>query len=166
MLDVMKSRELQATIFALRTARAEIRRDINKHARQLIRPMWREELSTRAANQLERQVIVNRASATPSDRGFKLRAATGGALSGGLVPSFEWQAAEFGMTPRRVTVEQRSRKGKRFTRTTTVGKQFRSRSSDGMIAFDAASKVGTRLVATWVRTVVEQLAKLPGAEVR
>lgn len=165
MLDVEKSRELQATILALRTARREIRRDINKDARKTIRPMWRQELSTRAETELERRVIVTRAAATPSDRGFRLRAATGVELSGGLAPPTDWPGAEFGMTPRRKRIEQRSSKGRRYSRTTTVGKQFRERSHDGMIAFDAASKVGTALVATWVRTVVGFLARIPGAEV-
>ena len=40
MLDVTQSRELQATIYALRQARRDIRLDINKTTRNRLKPLW------------------------------------------------------------------------------------------------------------------------------
>jgi len=166
MLDVRGSRELQATILALRQARRDIRLDINKTARSRIRPIWRSELNARARRPLETRVILAGARATASDRGVTLYAASSGRpLRGGLVPSYQWPAVEFGANVRRVRVRQRSRSGRRYERPLTVNRQFQRRLEHGMIAFDAASETGTRLVALWVRTVVDELAAIDGAEV-
>jgi hypothetical protein len=166
MLDVRKSRELQATILALRQAQRDIRLGINKTARGRIAPLWKAELNARARTTLQREVIVAGSRATASDRGVTLYAATSRRpLTGGLVPSFEWAGAEFGARTRRIEVTQRSRKGTRYTRPLTINRQFPGRQQDGMVAFDAASDTGTQLVALWVREVVDGLKAVPGVEV-
>lgn len=166
MLDVRGSRELQATILALRQTDREIRLGINKNARSRIRPLWRGELSARARTPLERRVILAGARATASDRGVQLIAASSGRpLSGGLIPSDDWPAVEFGADVHRIQVRQRSRAGRAYVRPLTINRQFYARQKDGMIAFDAASETGTQLVALWVHTVVDDLGNVPAAEV-
>jgi hypothetical protein len=166
MLDVRKSRELQATILALRGAQREIRLGINKQARAQIRPLWQSELNARARDEMTRRIIVAGARANPTDRGFTLQAATSRRpLSGGLVPALEWAGAEFGARSRVVEVTQRSRAGRTYKRPLTINRQFAGRQSEGMVAFDAASTVGTRLVALWVHTVVDEFTKIPAVEV-
>lgn len=166
MLDVRDSRELQATILALRQAQREIRTGINKEARSRIRPLWQAELGRRARDEMTRRIIVAGARATASDRGVTMHAATSRRpLSGGLVPATEWAGAEFGARTRRVEVTQRSRAGNDYTRPLTINRQFPGRQQDGMVAFDAASEVGTRLVALWVHTVVDELRQIPAVEV-
>lgn len=151
MLDVRGSRELQATILALRQAQRGIRLDINKDARGRIRPLWQSELNARA---------------TASDRGVTVHAATSRRpLSGGLVPSLQWAGAEFGARTKRVEVAQRSRAGRSYRRPLTINRQFPGRQQQGMVAFDAASEVGTKLVAIWVHTVVDGLQQVPAVEV-
>lgn len=166
MLDVRGSRELQATILALRQSEREIRLNINKTARTRIRPIWQGELAARARTRLERRVIAQGARASATDRGVQLVAASSARpLSGGLSPAGDWPAVEFGANVKRIRVRQRSRSGRQYTRPLTVNKAFKSRQRYGMVAMDAASKTGTKLVAMWVRTVVDELAAIPGAEV-
>jgi hypothetical protein len=166
MLDVRGSRELQATVLALKRADRSIRLGINKTARSRIRPIWQGELSARARTPLERRVILAGARANASDRGVQLVAASSGRpLSGGLVPANDWPAVEFGADVHRIRVRQRSRAGRAYVRPLTINRQFYARQKDGMIAFDAASETGTRLVALWVHTVVDELASIPAAEV-
>ena len=166
MLDARGSREIQATIFALRQAQRSIRLDINKNARSRIRPLWQSELNARARDEMTRRVIVAGARATASDRGVTVHAATSRKpLSGGLVPSFEWAGSEFGARSRRIEVTQRSRAGRSYRRPLTINRQFPGRQQHGMVAFDAASEVGTKLVAIWVHTVVDDLQQIPGVEV-
>lgn len=166
MLDVRDSRELQATILALRGAQRSIRLDINKESRSRIRPLWQQALSARARDEMTRRIIVAGARATATDRGVTMHAATSRRpLSGGLVPAFEWAGAEFGARSRRVEVTQRSRAGRSYRRPLTINRQFPGRQQDGMVAFDAASEVGTKLVALWVHTVVDKLNEIPGVEV-
>lgn len=165
MLDVRNSRELQATILALRGAQRQIRLGINKEARSRIRPLWREALNARAHDTMTRRIIVDRARATASAQSVTVYAAQGFELSGGLSPVSQWAGAEFGARTRRVEVKQRSRGGRTYTRTMPINRQFKGRQQDGMVAFDAASEVGTKLVAMWVQTVVDELGKIPAAEV-
>jgi hypothetical protein len=166
MLDVRGSRELQATILALRQAERGIRLDINKAARSKIRPVWQGELSARARTSLERRVILPGARATASDRGVTVFAATKNRpLSGGLIPSRYWAAVEFGANTRRMTVRQRSRSGASYRRPLTVNRAFKPQQAHGMIAMAAASDTGTRLVALWVRTVVDEFAAIDAVEV-
>ncbi|UDF12508.1 hypothetical protein LH407_10130 [Antiquaquibacter oligotrophicus] len=54
------------------------------------------------------------------------------------------------MTEKVVVVKTRRGSGPRV-----VGRQFRSRSKHGRVAFDAASKVGTQLVAGWVKSIID-----------
>ncbi|MFB4348479.1 hypothetical protein [Microbacterium sp. CR_7] len=166
MLDARGSREIQASIFALRQARRDIRLGINKNARSRIRPLWQSELNARARDEMTRRVIVAGARANASDRGVTVHAATSRRpLSGGLVPSVEWAGNEFGARSRRIEVTQRSRSGRSYRRPLTINRQFPGRQQHGMVAFDAASEVGTKLVAIWVHTVVDDLAQIPAVEV-
>lgn len=166
MLDVRNQRELQATILALHHAERGIRLGINKEARSRVRPLWQQALNGRAHNEMARRILVAGARATASDRGVTVHAATSKRpLSGGLVPADEWAGAEFGAYVYQVDVTQRSRAGRSYTRPLTIQKQFPRRQQQGMVAFDAASEVGTKLVAIWVHTVVDELNQIPAVEV-
>lgn len=166
MLDVRGSRELQATVLALKQADRGIRLDINKTARARLRPIWRAELNARARTRLERRVILAGARVTASDRGMTLWAASSGRpLSGGLVPDDDWPAVEFGANVHRIRVRQRSRAGRAYVRPLTINRQFFAREAHGMVAMEAASKTGTQLVALWVHTVVDELGAVDAVEV-
>ncbi|KZE91179.1 hypothetical protein [Microbacterium sp. TNHR37B] len=166
MLDVRQSRELQATVLALRQADRGIRLSINRSSRTRLRPIWQQELARRARTRMEQRVIAAGARATASDRGVSVMAATSRRpLAGGLVPADEWAGVEFGARTQVVRVRQRSRRGRTYTRPLTINRQFRSRRPHGMIAFDAASEVGTRIVALWVKGVVDEFKAIDTVEV-
>lgn len=160
-LDVRRSREIQATILALRGAERSIRTGINKRARSTIVPLWRAEVNARARTSLQRRIIASGARATASDRGVKLLAATSGRpLSGGLIPSDQWQGAEFGAADQRVTARRGSTSYPLW-----VNRQYENRKPHGTVAMDAASRVGTKLVALWVETVVDDMRAIPAVEI-
>lgn len=156
MLDVRKSRELQAAIYAVRQANREVRLDIYKRARAELGGEWVPALRQRATTPMQQAVLAKGARARVGTDGFRMMAATSRRrLSGGLIPADQWAGSEFGARNRRATFQTRSRKGKTYTVTKTINRQFLDRSKDGRVAFDAASALGTRLVRLWVRVVVD-----------
>lgn len=165
-LDVNQSRELQATILALKAAQRQVRLDINKEARNAIRPLWQQELNSRAHSRMEQALIVARARATASDRGVRVTAANGRELRGGLDPATGWPGAEFGARSKRVSKGEVSKRTRRpYQRDQVINRQFKGRTQHGRIAFDAASAAMTKVVGIWVRTVVGALAAIPGTDI-
>lgn len=163
MFDVRRSPELQAAIFGYRRANAEVRKGINADVRREIGGRWKTALDRRASTDMERSIITKGARARAGADRFSLLAATSRKpLRGGLVPSYEWAGAEFGARSKQVTVQTRSRKGKAYTATKWVNRQFKGRVSEGRIAYDAASEIGTWAVAQWVRFIVDQYSKAAG----
>ncbi len=166
MLDVQKSRELQAALLAMKSVDRSVRNDINKTARTRLKPIWTEALSFNARDRMSQAVIVKGSRVAVTARQVRLMAATSRRpLRGGLVPDQQWTNVEFGANDRKKTFKQRSRRGRTYERTATINRQFPQRSKNGRIAFDAASHTGTQLVALWVHSIVDELKKVPGAEV-
>lgn len=166
LLDVTKSPELRAAILTLRSVPRELRLEMYKRTREQIGGTWKTMLTSNATTEMERSVLVKGARVRTGTDGFTLLAATSKRpLSGGLIPSFEWAGVEFGARTRREQVSMTSRRGKRFTRTQIINRQFRGRQQEGKVAMDAASATGTKLVAAWVRIVVEVVADAAGGEV-
>ena len=54
-----------------------------------------------------------------------------------------------------IRISSYSRKGKAYTVRRRVNKQFSRRQKGGRVVMDSASELGTRLVALWVRVIVE-----------
>jgi hypothetical protein len=161
-LDVSKSPELQAAIYAMKSADRDLRLNIYATARERMVPLWVPELEKRSATDFDRAVIVKGARVSVGTEGFNVLAATSGkALSGGFVPNLQWYADEFGARRHKVTFEQRSPLGTRYQVTKTVGRQLPGRVKDGRIGFAAASAVGTKLVAVWVTSIVDDYRALP-----
>lgn len=156
MLDVQRSPELQAAILGMKQADRQVRLDINKEARRTIGPQWIQALQSRSQSRIDDVILVKGARVAVGARQVTLKAATSKKpLSGGLIPSVNWPAAEFGMRTRRATIETKSPKGNKYQVTKSIGRQFPSRRKEGRVAFDASSAVGTKLVALWVRTIVD-----------
>lgn len=161
MLDVQGSRELQAALLTVRTAERELRLDINKDARKEISGQWREAVLGFAESRTDVRILATGARAAVGVRQVSLKAATSNRpLRGGLVPSKDWAAQEFGMRNYKKTFTTTSRRGTRYQVTKTIGRQFPGRQRHGRVVFNAASLVGTRLVAIWVRTIVNKFASI------
>lgn len=160
-IDVRKSPEIQAAILTLRSAERSIRLGMNREARGAANPLWRAAVNSRIDTNLERRIVGAGVRATASDRGVTLFAATSTRpLSGGLVPSYEWQAAEFGADPKIVQARRGSTSYPLW-----VNRQWQQRHSRGMVAMAAASETGTKIVALWVTTIIDYLREIPEAEI-
>lgn len=156
MLDVTRSPELQAAILGMKRAERELRLDINKEARSELRPLWLEALRGHAETLTDFRIIIDGARVAAGTRQVSLKAATSNRpRSGGLVPSRDFAAQEFGMRNHLKTFTTTSPLGKRYQVTKVVGRQFPSRQRYGRVANAAASVVGRRLVAIWVRIIVD-----------
>lgn len=156
MLDVRQSRELQATILAMKAADRDLRLTIYKATRQEVSGLWVPALQRRASTRMQQRVLVKGARIRVSTDGFTLLAATSNrALPGGLVPSQEWAGSEFGARTRRAQIATHSRAGTPYTVEKMINRQYMARVSQGRVAFDASSEVGTQAVRAWVRAVVD-----------
>ena len=162
MLDVRQSPELQAALLAFKLASRELKTTLRTGSRQAINAEWVPALTSRAGT-FQTKVLVKGARAKVGNEGFSLTAATSSkALSGGLIPSQQWAGAEFGATPKKQTITTRSRKGKAYTMTRTINRQFAARTKQGRVVFDAASTVGTTAVRLWVRAIVDGYTNAAG----
>lgn len=155
MLDVRRSPELQAAILGMRRLRSDVRKEIYAESRQKLGGLWLPALQKRIKSPLEQRVILAGARVKVGTDGFTVLAATSRRkLSNGLVPAEDWPGAEFGARNRVATYNRRSTLGKVHSVTRTVNRQFGGRQRTGQIAFDAASELGTQLVALWVVAIV------------
>lgn len=166
LIDVRRSPELQAAILAMRRVGPDLRKAVFAASRREVNALWLPALQRRAGRSMDRAIIVKGARAAVRVDGFQLMAATSRRpLRGGLVPTEQWAGAEFGARTRRATFEQTSPRGKRYSVTKMVNRQFRGRQRDGQIAYDAASEVGTKTVAAWVTAIVQTLVNESQGEV-
>jgi hypothetical protein len=160
MLDVRGSREIQAVLLTLKQADRLVRNDLNKQARTALKPIWFDAVRSRVNTKLEAAVILPGVRVAAANRQITFRAAGNKkALKGGLVPADDWQGVEFGMRVQPVTYEAHSPNPNRtsYDVTRRIGTQFPNRQRHGQIAMAAAQESGTKLVAIWVRTIVDGL---------
>jgi hypothetical protein len=160
-IDVRDSPELTAAILALKRADSEVRKTMTAAARSVLREAWQDELAQRATTRMDHLVIVNSARATVSSQSFTLKAATSRRkLSGGLVPVDSWAAVELGAKWKRKTYRVTSARGKGYSVTKLVNRQFRPRRSKGYVAFPAAGATGHRMVALYVSAIARRLHEI------
>lgn len=155
-LDVKESRELKATILALRAIDKTISKQVRQHTKAIVAPEWNEALSRRARTRLERDVIVKTATVAVSNQNVRVRSASKGRpLSGGLNPRTEYPAVEFGADQGKTTTY--NRRGHRVTRHTA--RQMRPRKAGGYVFWPAAKEMVPRLAALYVQTTVKTIAQ-------
>lgn len=155
MIDVRKSRELQAVILLLKSAAAPARREMRAGARRELNKLWKPALQARARTRLQQQALVKGARGKVQSDTFTMLAATSRRpLSGGLVPDARWPGVEFGMTPRKAEVTIRGKQ-----RRQTVGKAFGAREKRGKVVYPVARAIAPKIVAAWVNGIVKGLAQ-------
>lgn len=161
MLSVRGSRELQAAVLAVSQARRDIRNDLNRSTRALLSEPWKAEVAKHARTDLDRKVIVKGARILAGNPPVAIAAASTRKLAGGLVPTQDWPAVEFGASRNKTTTyPSRSPKGRAFTvhdRHTT--RQLPPRIKGGRVAFAALEAIGPRLASLWVQQVVRTFAE-------
>lgn len=155
MLDVSGSRELQAIILALRGMDAPLRKRITKESRAQIVPEWKNALTENASTSLENRFLLAGVRANVTDSKVQLIAsASTKKRSGGGSPATIGHAIEYGARWHSQRIAATSSKGKRYSYTRVVNKQFRPRRNRGYVITPAAVKLAPRFVSLWVQTTV------------
>lgn len=159
-IDVKASRELLATIYAIRSLDKTIQKMIRQHTKTTAAPEWKKALAERANTRLEHRVLVDTSVVTVSNQNVRIRSASKGrALSGGLEPKFDYPAVEFGADVSKVTTyTRRSRKGRVHRVTRHTSSAMKPRRSDGYVFGPAAAEMIPRLARLWVETTVRTIA--------
>lgn len=159
-LDVFQSRELLATVLAIKSVDKTLRKINRRETKRIAAPEWRKALAQHADTRLEHRVIVDTAVVSVSDQNVRIQSASKGRpLSGGFNPKADYHAVEFGADRAKATTYQRTRKGTRHkvTRRTAVGLRPR-RWPTGYVFFPTARKFVPRMASLWVQTTVRTIA--------
>jgi hypothetical protein len=153
MLSVGGSRELQATVLALKQMDSTVRKEIYKHTRAQLVPEWREALATEATTLLEQKVILGGTRVELGAEKVTLKAAQSTRkLSGGGSPQRLAAAVEFGAETRKGTA---TRGGTTYTR--TLNSAFKGRRRQGYVAWPTAAKLAPRFASLWVQTCIRTM---------
>lgn len=165
-LNALTSRELRATILALRSIDKTIQKMVRVQTKAVVEPEWKKALAERADTRLEHRMLVDTAVISVSNQNVRIKSAgKGRALSGGLHPKFDFPAAEFGVKHEKKTYKRQNRKGGTHTVTRTTGTAFKRRNPKGYVFYPAAREMIPRLAALWVQTTVRTIANaLEGKE--
>lgn len=157
-IDVTKSRELQAAIFAIRSLDKTIQKLVRQHTKRIAAPEWSKALNRKASTALERAVLANTSVVTVTNQNVRARSASKGRrLSGGLNPKTDWPGVEFGATAQNATYTRVSPKGTRHRVTRKTGTQLRRRNREGYVFYPAAREMVPRLASLWVQTIVKTI---------
>lgn len=156
-VDPRTSRELAATLLALRGAEKETLKRINKQTRDQVIPEWRNAVNDRSVTIQEQRILGATAKALVSGSQLKLRTGLGSkTLSGGLGAE-QNRAIEFGANRNRVTTySTHSRKGKGYKVKRHVSRQLVAARTEGP-TYKAGADVVPRVLSLWVATTVRVL---------
>ena len=157
-IDVEQSKEMQATILALKQMEPTLRKRIYAATREKIVPEWRQELAANAANHLDERVLLGGARVDVSATTLKFKAAQSKKkMSGGASPFDIGHAVEFGAVWHRAEISATSNRGKNYTYTRTLNKQFKPRRQQGHVAFPAIGRLVPRFAALWVGITIKTM---------
>lgn len=158
LIDVRASRELQATILAIRSLDKTVRKAIRQYTKALGQPEWQRELAERADSRMQHRMLVDTAVLTPSDNGVRLQSASKGRpLTGGLNPKSDAYVAEFGTVPKSTTYTRKSRSGGTHQVRRRVTNGLPARSAKGHVFHPAAREFAGRSMSLWIQTVVRTI---------
>ncbi len=157
MLRVRDSTELQAATLAFKRAGRDLRKRLNTESRRVMNPVWRDEIDSRLANNLDRAVFRTGARIKAGNPPAFIAASSKRTLSGGLTPAHDWAPVEFGTANRskRTTYKRRSPKGGTHTVTRRTTRQLYRRVPSGRVAYKAARELAPRLASLWVHIIVK-----------
>lgn len=167
-ISAHSSREIQATILAVKAVPRETRAQIRKHTKQMVEPEWSRAVSENATTLLEQRMLAKTARVAVSDRNVQLKSAQLSRPisrngSDPLRPVENWSSIEFGADQGR-TVSYRSNRtsrehGRRAhdvkNRHTT--RQLRRPNSRGYVIYPAAADIIPRIASLWVQTAARTI---------
>ncbi|MET0725930.1 MAG: hypothetical protein ABWY36_06235 [Leifsonia sp.] len=156
-ISVFNSKELQATILALRGFDRTMQAQVRRVTKEVAAPAWKEATRAEASSRLEVRTLSDTARVAVSNQNVTLKsAAVGRQLSktGKAKPSDIYAGVEFGADRRERAVAARSRKGTSYSYKRNTTAQFKPRNRKGYVVYPAAANVIPRLASAWTQTVV------------
>lgn len=155
--------QLRAVAAVLATLEPELRRQTNRHVRAALAPMWKAAVDRHVHTTLDRKVIAQGARIAAGNPPTAIAASSRRPLDGGLIPTDEWAAIEFGGLRNKVTTySMRTPAGSRSVRR-HASRQLPERNKGGRVAFPALKEVAPQmfslLAATVVRTVLDEVER-------
>lgn len=157
-ISANSSKELRATIQALKLMPRELQANIRKYSQSEMAPEWQKGIAERATTRAQARVLSETARVSVSNQNVILKSATvGRSLSGELSPKESWAAFEFGADrgqAGKTTYQATSAKGKRFTVTRNTRRQLPPRSRTGWAVFPTARDLIPRFASLWVQTTI------------
>ena len=148
-------REARAASVALRSVDKAVRSDINKQVRAVVTPVWKGEVDKRAQSSMDRVVLAKGTRVASGTSPTLVAASSGRALSGGLKPSTDWKAFEFGAKRNeKLKYRSKSSKGKSYVVTRRTKRQLPDFKKGGRVLFPAVTEMGPRVMALWTQTAI------------
>lgn len=159
MLDVGRApAELRAVARVLAAVDPELRRQLNRHTREALNPVWRGAVESKVRTPLDRAVLGKGARVKPGNPPAALAAQSSRPLRGGLVPVDDWYAVELGANRAKTTTyRRRSPGGKVHTVTRHTARQLPARVKGGRVALRAVREVAGRAASLWAATIVRTI---------
>ena len=154
-VDVSGIREARLAATALRAVEPDLRKAVNKSTREVVNPVWREAIETRARRRLDDVVLRRGARVATGTRPALVAASSRKAMSGGLIPADDWPVIEFG--GRRgvtTTYTRRSRNGGTHRVTRHTRRQLPERTPGGRVLYPALAEALPRVASLWSQTAV------------
>lgn len=159
MLSVRDSRELQASVLALKAADRELRGRINRATVEVGNQIWKPALEAHATRHLDTRVLAVGARVKGGNPPVAMAANSRRAVgrTRRLVPADRWPAFEFGANrdsySRYTRVNRTAGGSHRVERRTMTGLPPRYRK--GRVVFPAFADVAPRMVSLWVQIIVK-----------
>lgn len=154
------SKELQATVLAVRAANKTVEAQIRHYTQTEMVPDWKMGLAQRAQTDMETRVLVDTARVTVSNQNVLLQSATvrGPKFSGGLDPRTDYAPFEFGADRgTKATFYRTSKRGKKSAVTRHNHLQFAPTARGGYVVYPTAKAMVPHFASMWVQTAMRTI---------
>lgn len=160
-VSVKNSAMLRATIYAIKQAPADIRKDIRAQTRSLGVAIARDAMRGQSATPQQTAVIKSTVKVAASDQNVRVRSAGSKrkAMSGGATPYATGKAFEFGTNQNKLRRYRRSsRNGGAHVVNRHTARQMPERRRTGYVFYPAVAEMVPRILALWTQTAVRAIA--------
>lgn len=149
------SKELRASVLAMRAASKDVRKKINDDMRATFNPVWQKAVADNVGGFSRAEAMMLKGTRIAAGNPPELYAARSRARFGrALKPIENWQLVEWGVgRNRKTTYTRRTRHGTHeVTRKTMTGWPKRTRG--GRIAHPAANELKPRILSYWTQSII------------
>lgn len=160
LISVRESRELLATVLAIKASPAELRAQLRAQTRAVAGKEWDAALRSRPASPQQSATLVQGSRVRASDQAIVLVSASSKRKvgRGGLVPFEDGKGFEFGTSGDRVATYRGRRGSKRFKVKRHATRQLPGRST-GLVVYPAFAEYAPKILALWVQTTIRTIAE-------